>query len=149
MCVSQGQAHPNAVYYYRTTHTAMVCGELRAGTPKCRVLRQNHTHTLQCQPRRTRFPTPHQANRTTNKKMEIKQGNVQKPQSPHHTKPRGQDPGHQMQQHPLWNANCGHQTLCFPLRTHQNEAKSNKDITKSCSPHTKQSKQDKIQATQC
>ena len=101
------------------------------------------------QPRRTRFPTPHQANRTTNKKMEIKQGNGQKPQSPHHTKPRGQDPGHQMQQHPLWNANCGHQTLCFPLRTHQNEAKSNKDITKSCSPHTKQSKQDKIQATQC
>jgi hypothetical protein len=26
MCVSQEQAHPNAVYYYRTTHTAMLCG---------------------------------------------------------------------------------------------------------------------------
>ena len=26
MCVSQGQAHPNAVYYYRTTHTAMLWG---------------------------------------------------------------------------------------------------------------------------
>ena len=143
-----------------------------AGTPKCNVLLQNHTHRnavwlvksrhtqMQCitaephthcnanpegqdSPHHTK-PTGQPTKRwKSNKEMSKKRN------PPHHTKPRGQDPGHQMQQHPLWNANCGHQTLCFPLRTHQNEAKSNKDITKSCSPHTKQSKQDKIQATQC
>ena len=59
LCIDLGSTHtdtamlygeqetdtPHAVYSARIGHAAMLCGEPKAGTPKCNVLPQGHTHT--------------------------------------------------------------------------------------------------------